>query len=115
VVLWYVALFCSSCLQGSQLFAQQYYSQYHAAGVTLLEIESYNDLGQPGPSLAAFASQIGYSGQPGWILGSGSSSGTNTYNPNGYLDVYYVINAQGTVVASGQGLSDAFGSALQQA
>ncbi|EQD77453.1 alkyl hydroperoxide reductase/ Thiol specific antioxidant/ Mal allergen [mine drainage metagenome] len=115
VVLWYVALFCGSCIQGSQLFAQQYYSQYHGAGVTLLEVESYNDLGQSGPSLAAFASQVGYSDQPGWILGSSSSDGTNTYNPNGYLDVYYVLNAQGTIVASGQGLSGAFGSALQQA
>jgi len=115
VVLWFVALFCSSCVQGSQLFAQQYYSQYHAAGVTLLEVESSNDLGQSGPSLSAFASGVGYTGQPGWILGSASSSGTSTYNPNGYLDVYYVINAQGTIVASGQGLSGAFGSALQQA
>jgi hypothetical protein len=115
VILWYVALFCSSCIQGSQLFAQQYYSQYHAAGVTMLEVESYNDLGQPGPTLGAFASQVGYSEQPGWILGASSSQGTSVYNPNGYLDVYYVLNAQGTIVASGQGLSGAFGSALQQA
>lgn len=114
-VLWYVALFCSSCSQGSQLFAQQYYSQYHGAGVILLEVESYNDLGQPGPSLSTFATQVGYTGQPGWVVGASDSQGTNTYNPNAYLDVYYVINAQGTIVASGQGLSSAFGLALQQA
>ena len=51
IVLWWVATWCSSCVQGTQIFAQQYYSQYHSAGVTLLEIESYNDLGQPGPSI----------------------------------------------------------------
>lgn len=115
IVLWFVALFCSSCIQGSQLFGQQYYSQYHAAGVTLLEIESYNDLGQSGPSLSAFSSEVGYSGQAGWVMGASDSQGTNTYNSNGYLDVYYVINAQGTIVGSGQGLSGAFGSALEQA
>lgn len=42
-------------------------------------------------------------------------AGTTAYNPNGYLDVYYVISASGTVVASGQVLPGAFSSALQQA
>lgn len=115
VVLWWIAAFCSSCSQGTQYFAQSYYSQYHSAGVLMIEIEDYNDLGQPGPSLSSFASQNGYAGQAGWILGAGPSDGTNAYNPNGYLDVYYVINPQGTVVSSGQGLSGSFSSALQQA
>ena len=115
LVLWWIAAFCSSCSQGTQYFAQSYASQYHTAGVLMLEIEDYNDLGQPEPSLSSFASQNGYSGQAGWILGEGSSQGTNAYNPNGYLDVYYVISAQGSIVASGQGLSGSFSSALQQA
>ncbi len=54
VVLWWVAAFCTSCSQGTQYFAQSYYSQYHTSGVLLLEIEDYNDLGQPGPSLSSF-------------------------------------------------------------
>jgi len=115
LVLWWVALFCSSCSQGTQYFSQSYYSQYHASGVLLVEVEDYNDLGQPGPSLSTFASQNGYSGQSGWVLGQGSSSGTTAYNPNGYLDVYYVISSSGTVVASGQVLPGAFSTALQQA
>lgn len=115
LVLWWIAAFCSSCSQGTQYFAQSYASQYHTAGVLMLEIEDYNDLGQPEPSLSSFASQNGYSGQAGWILGEGSSQGTNAYNPNGYLDVYYVISAQGSIVATGQGLSGSFSSALQQA
>ena len=81
----------------------------------MLEVEDYNDLGQPGPSLSSFASQNGYSGQSGWILGVGSSAGTNAYNPDGYLDIYYVISPQGNVVSSGQGLSGSFSSALQAA
>ena len=115
VVLWWVAAFCSSCSQGTQYFAQSYAGQYHAAGVTLLEIEDYNDLGQPGPSLSAFASQNGYTGQPGWIIGAGSSQGTTAYNPVGYLDVYFVISPSGSITATGQGLSGSFATALQQA
>jgi hypothetical protein len=115
VVLWWVAAFCSSCSEGTYLFSQTYLSKYQAAGVTLLEVESYQDLGQSGPSLATFASENGYSGQPGWVMGQGSSAGTSLYNPNGYLDVYYVIDSQGIVVGSGQGLSGSFGAALQEA
>lgn len=115
MVLWWVATWCSSCVQGTQIFAQQYYSQYHSAGVTLLEIESYHDLGQPGPSIGTMASQNGYTGQAGWILGEGSSQGTSTYNPNGDLEYYYVINAQGNVVTQGTPLSGSFGPALSAA
>lgn len=115
VVLWWVATFCSSCSQGTQVFAQSYYSQYRTAGVTLVEVESYNNLGQGGPSLSTFASQNGYSSQPGWVVGQGSSAGTNEYNPDGYLDFYYVINSQGSILGSGQNLPGSFGAALQQA
>lgn len=115
LVLWWVATFCSGCSEGTSYFAQNYYSQYHTEGVTLLEIEDYNDLGQPGPSMSSFATSNGYNGQAGWVMGIGSASGTQSYNPNGYLDVYYVINAQGNIVSSGQVLSSSFSTALQQA
>ena len=115
IVLWWVATWCSSCVQGTQIFAQQYYSQYHAAGVTLLEIESYHDLGQPGPSIGTMADQNGYAGQAGWIIGEGSSQATSTYNPSADLEYYYVINAQGDVVTQGTPLTGSFGSVLSAA
>jgi thiol-disulfide isomerase/thioredoxin len=115
VVLWWVATFCGSCDQGTQIFAQQYYSQYHSAGVTFLEIESYNDLGQSGPSIGTMAGQNGYTGQAGWIIGEGSSQGTSAYNPNSDLDIYYVISAQGNVVTQGTPLTGSFGAALSAA
>jgi hypothetical protein len=115
LVLWWVATWCSSCVQGTQIFAQQYYAQYHSAGVALLEIESYNDLGQPGPSIGTMAAQNGYTGQAGWMIGEGSSQGTNAYNPNSDLEYYYVINAQGHVIAQGTPLTGSFGAALSAA
>ena len=115
IVLWRVVTWCSSCVQRTQIFAQQYYTQYHSAGVTLLEIESYNDLGQPGPSIGTMAGQNGYTGQAGWIIGEGSSQGTSAYNPSAYPDYYYVISAQGLVVTQGTPLTWSFGAALSAA
>jgi|GEM_PF-1094511 thiol-disulfide isomerase/thioredoxin len=115
LVLWFVATWCPGCSDGTILFTQQYYSQYHAAGVLLVELESYNNLGEPGPSMASFASSAGYQGQPGWIVGTAGSSATSLYNPNQDLDIYYAINAQGIVTATGQGLGGAFSTALAAA
>jgi len=76
-------------------------------------VESYsNDGTGQGPSLA---SANGYSGQAGRVSGSASQSGTSTYNPQLYLDVYYAINAHGDIVSSGQALPSNFEAALQEA
>ncbi len=115
IVLWWVATWCTSCVEGTQIFAQQYYAQYHSAGVTFLELESYNDLGQPGPSIGTMAGQNGYTGQAGWIIGEGSSQGTSAYNPSSSPDLYYVISAQGNVVTQGGPLPGSFGTALSAA
>ncbi len=115
VVLWWITTWCTSCQDGTRLFVQSYYNQYKAAGVVLLEIESYQNLGQPGPSLSGFASQYGYSGQTGWVLGEGSQEATKAYNPSSYLDYYYAISSQGIIVGQGPNLPGGFGSALQQA
>ncbi len=115
IVLWWVATWCSSCIEGTQIFAQQYYASYRSAGVTVLEIESYNDLGQTGPSIEAMASQHGYTGQAGWIIGEGSAHATSLYNPNSDLEYYYVLSSQGTVVTQGTPLTGSFGAALSAA
>ncbi len=115
VVLWWITSWCTSCQDGTKLFAQNYYSQYRSAGVVLLQVESYNNLGQAGPDLNTFASSYGYSGQSGWVLGLGPQGATTTYNPSAYLDFYYVISSQGIILAKNPDLPGSFGSALQQA
>ena len=97
------------------MFAQNYYNQYNSSGVVLLQIESYNNLGQSGPDLRTFASSYGYVGQKNWVLGEGSQSGTATYNSAGYLDYYYVISSQGNVLDQKAGLPQYFASALSEA
>ncbi len=115
LVLWWITSWCTSCQDGTKVFAQNYYSQYRSAGVVLLQVESYNNLGQAGPDLNTFASSYGYSGQSGWVLSQGPQGATTTYNPSGYLDYYYVISSQGIILGKNPDLPGSFGSALQQA
>ncbi len=115
VVLWWITSWCTSCQDGTKVFAQNYYSKYRSAGVVLLQVESYNNLGQPGPDLNSFASSYGYSGQSGWVLGQGPQGATTTYNPSGYLDYYYVVSSQGIILGKNPDLPGSFGGALQQA
>jgi hypothetical protein len=74
-------------------------AELKAAGVRVDEVELYRDLGQSGPSMAYFASTlagVGH-GNPDWTFGTSSAPLTRAYDPNSYLDVYYLINSAGKV------------------
>jgi thiol-disulfide isomerase/thioredoxin len=115
LLLWWIATWCPSCNAGTQLFYQSYLAQFEAAGVAVLEIELYNDLGQPGPSLAQFAAQHGYGGQPGWFFGTSSASATTLYDPHAETDVFDIIGSQGTVVEVGSSPGGQLSSILSAA
>ncbi len=68
-------------------------SRLRAAGVQVVEVEDYSDLGQPGPAMAGFARQFGGAAyhDPGWTFGTASRALTRAYNPQGYLDVYFLL------------------------
>ena len=116
VLLWFVTTWCSSCQQGSQMLKQQYYQQLHSKGVTILDIENYNDLGQSGPSLQQFADDYGSgTGNAGWLYATTTQSATFTYNPQADLDIYYLLNQNGIILTSGLGLPDSFPSVVSAA
>jgi thiol-disulfide isomerase/thioredoxin len=102
VLLWFVATWCTSCQQGAQMLASQYYSDLHLKGVTIVTIELYNDLGQSGPNLTQFANQYGGGlGEQGWYYGYSNQTTTYTFDPKAALDVYYALNAQGIIITQG--------------
>lgn len=97
-LLWFVSTWCSSCQAGTQAVAQNL-ARLHAAGVRVEEVELYADLGQPGPSMPRFAQVLAgpQFGNPAWTFGVSSAGLTHTYDPQSYLDIYYLLNAQGHI------------------
>jgi hypothetical protein len=74
-------------------------ARLRAAGVQVVEVEDYADPGQPGPGIAQFGRQFAGAAyrELGWTFGSDSQALTRAYNPQGYLDVYYLLSPSGRV------------------
>jgi hypothetical protein len=97
-LLWFVATWCPSCQAGTQAMAGQA-ARLRAAGIQVVEVEDHADLGQPGPGIAAFGRQFAGAAYhaPGWTFGTASPALTRAWNPQGYLDVYFLLDSAGKV------------------
>ncbi|MDA8316315.1 MAG: redoxin domain-containing protein [Actinomycetota bacterium] len=97
-LIWFVTTWCSSCQAGTQAMAQNV-ATLAADGVRVVEVENYADLGQSGPPMGTFAKTLAGSAvtNPDWTFGEASSALTHTYNPKAYLDIYYLIDAEGKI------------------
>jgi thiol-disulfide isomerase/thioredoxin len=97
-LLWFVSTWCSSCQAGTQTMASQIQvlARLH---VRVVELELADDLGQPGPSITAFARQLAgpAATNPDWSFGVASAALTNTYDPASYLDIYYLLDSTGHI------------------
>src|SRR5579875_1313916 len=98
-LLWLVTTWCSSCQAGTQAMAQEI-PTFAAHHVRVVELEVANDFGQSGPPITEFGSQLAgaYYNDPDWTWGMASPKLTATYDPSGYLDIYYLLDRQGRVV-----------------
>jgi hypothetical protein len=114
-LLWLVATWCPDCQAGTQQVAGGL-GRLRAVGVRVVELEDYADLGQPGPGIAALGRQ--YAGaayhDPDWTFGVASQALTRAYNPQGYLDIYYLLGPAGHVVSAGSSPGSALGQILSQ-
>jgi len=97
-LLWFVTTWCPSCQAGTQAMAGQA-ARLRAEGVRVVEVENYADLGQPGPAMTGFARQLAGAAyhDPGWTFGTASPALTRAYNPQGYLDIYFLLDPSGRV------------------
>lgn len=97
-LVWFVATWCSSCQAGTQTLAANL-ARLRADGVQVVELELYQDLGQPGQPIAAFGRQYGgtAAGGPSWLLGTATRATSLAYDPQAYLDIYYLIGPHGRV------------------
>lgn len=99
VVLWFVATWCPSCAQGNEAMNQNY-QFFEQRGIKVIELELYNDLGYSGPPIASFVNSyapIAYSNDA-IIPALAGYNMTAVYDSKGYLDIYYLISRNGTVL-----------------
>jgi hypothetical protein len=66
----------------------------------MVELEFFDNLGAGSSDIGTFGRQ--FAGDkftdPDWVWGTASQALTTTFDPKSYLDVYYLINAQGQIV-----------------
>lgn len=115
VLLWFVTTWCSSCQEGESLLTHAgYYGAIHSKGAVVVVVELYDDLGQPGPSIQDFADQYGNGTQaPGLLYGTSSLNATYSYDPKGYLEIYYIINSSGVITSASSPLATNLKSIVQ--
>ncbi len=98
VMLWFYASWCPTCQVGTMAVAEVI-DQLKQAGVQIIQLQLYDNLGAPGPSVEEFAKR--YTGSLGpssnWLWGEASQVASYTYDPSGYPDIYFLIGSDGIV------------------
>ena len=99
VVLWFVATWCPSCAQGNEVINQNY-EFFKKRGIKLVELELYKDLGYRGQPIIGFVNSYAPSAYSnGTIIPAlAGYNMTAAYDPKGYLDIYYLISPNGTIL-----------------
>jgi thiol-disulfide isomerase/thioredoxin len=99
-VLWTVATWCPSCQTGSEVIGS-HIGFLRSHGVRVVEMQLAGDLGRPGPGLAAFHKAVGTAANtPNWYWGVLTGSQTAALDPKGNMDVYYLVDAHGKIIAT---------------
>jgi thiol-disulfide isomerase/thioredoxin len=98
VMLWLFATWCPSCQAGTAAIAG-HATEMEQAGLQIIQLKVYNNLGYPGPSIQDFAKAYTPPGRssPAWLWGDASEALSYTYDPRGYPDIYFLIDREGIV------------------
>lgn len=100
-ILWVMGTWCPSCQAGSQVVAE-HIAELQRKHVALVEMEAYENLGANGPSLASVKNSIGKAADaPNWYWGILNEEQTVTIDPKSAMDVFYLVDEHGHVVAQG--------------
>ncbi len=101
VMLWLFATWCPSCEAATVAVAENF-DRLNAAGVQIIQLMLYNNLGYRGPSVTDFARRHAKSvaPSPDWLWGEASREGSYTYDPGGYPDIYFLIGKDGILEAA---------------
>ncbi len=98
VMLWLFATWCPSCQAGAAAIAE-HLTEMEQAGLQIIQLKLYNNLGYPGPSVQEFARAYTRPGRssPNWLWGDASEALSYAYDSKGYPDIYFLIDRDGIV------------------
>jgi thiol-disulfide isomerase/thioredoxin len=100
VMLWLFASWCPSCQAGTEAIARSF-PELQQAGLQIVQLRLYQNLGEPGPSAAEFAHAFARPADASrhWLWGEASQEASYTFDPRGYPDVYFLIDKDGIIRA----------------
>lgn len=102
-MLWLLSTWCGSCAAGVHALAV-HADVLEQSGLQVVILRNYKNDGYPGPDIRAFVNRIAPGSAPGtdWSLGEASQELEKAYNPRGYPDIYFLMDAAGRIrVVSG--------------
>ncbi|MCW1294193.1 MAG: redoxin domain-containing protein [Candidatus Parvarchaeota archaeon] len=104
LLLWFVATWCDSCALGNVALSDNL-AFFKEHNVSIVELEQYKDLGEPGMPISQFISK--YANDTYIKGGTAGYNMTLAYNtpPNFQLDIYYLINPSGKILYVGEGIA----------
>jgi len=102
VMLWLFATWCDTCRAGTAALAE-HIQQLDRAGLHAIQLRLYGNLGYPGPSVREVArTDAGPAwSSSAWTWGEASKELSFTYDPKGYVDIYFLIDRNGIIRAIG--------------
>lgn len=102
VMLWLFATWCPSCTAGTARIAE-HFDTLRAAGLQIIQLELHGNLGYAGPAVEAIAKRAAGSVYPSpqWLFGTASRETSYRYDPGGFPDVYFLIDADGVLRRAG--------------
>ena len=96
VLLYLVTTWCSTCAQGTSTLGSNM-SFFKSKNVSIVEVETYKDFNYSGEPIYQFTKQYAGNSSSYMIDAYSGYNLTATYDPKGYLDIYYLISPSGRI------------------
>ncbi len=97
VMLWLIATWCPTCQASARVLAE-HKEELEKAGLVVITLRLYKNLGYDGPEIAEFAKRWAPSLKgANWYWGDAGEQASYIYDPRGYPDIYWLVDRDGSL------------------